>query len=192
MNAMEVAKQLLYTGHSNNIEITNLKLQKLLHFANLTYISIKGEPLFPEKVKAWELGPVVGSVYHHYKSFENGIICAECTDHSENTSDSILKSICDFVIEVFGVQPTSKLVDMTHRDPVYETSFRKEDKTMCYTQKEAKEAISQAITNILQRAAYASLREKLNPSDNSDYPEYVDDYEGVSEEERLKIWGIKD
>lgn len=187
---MDVAKQLICAGQAKNVKITNLKLQKLLHFANLTYISIVGKPLFSEKVKAWELGPVVPSVYHHFKSFGNGIITIECTEDAI-IPDYILTSVCDFVIDVFGVQPVSTLVDMTHRDPVYEDA-KKEDKPMCYTQKTAKEVLNREITNILQRAAYASLSEKLNPSDHPDYPEYIDDFEGVPEEERSKIWGIKD
>jgi hypothetical protein len=43
--------------------------------------------------------------------------------------------------------------------------------------------------SISQRAAYASLQGKLNPNKTENLPPYIDDYEGISEEDRLKIWG---
>jgi uncharacterized phage-associated protein len=55
-------------------EITNLKLQKLLFFAQSHFLAATGKPLFDNPIKAWDLGPVVPEVYEKYKSFERSPI----------------------------------------------------------------------------------------------------------------------
>jgi translation initiation factor 2 beta subunit (eIF-2beta)/eIF-5 len=39
------------------------------------------------------------------------------------------------------------------------------------------------------KAVYSSLQGKLNPNKSENLHPYIDDYEGISEEDRLKIWG---
>lgn len=60
----------------NNIEqqkdeciefISNLKLQKLLYYAQGIHLAVTGEILFEEDVLAWKSGPVVQEVYDMYK-----------------------------------------------------------------------------------------------------------------------------
>ena len=48
--------------------ISNLKLQKLLYYAQGTSLSILGRPLFADPIINWQHGPVVSTVYHQYKS----------------------------------------------------------------------------------------------------------------------------
>jgi uncharacterized phage-associated protein len=47
--------------------ISNLKLQKLLYYAQGFHLAIYGERLFIEQIKAWKHGPVVPDIYHHFK-----------------------------------------------------------------------------------------------------------------------------
>ncbi len=49
--------------------ISNLKLQKLLYYAQGIFLAINDEPLFEEPILAWAHGPVVESVYHEYKAY---------------------------------------------------------------------------------------------------------------------------
>ena len=44
--------------------ISNLKLQKLVYYAQGFHLAISGEPLFDEKIMAWEHGPVIPQLYH--------------------------------------------------------------------------------------------------------------------------------
>ena len=48
---------------SGNNDLTNLKLQKLLYFAQVEYLKEFGEQLFSEDIQAWQYGPVVKEVY---------------------------------------------------------------------------------------------------------------------------------
>lgn len=62
-------------GESDADLITNLKLQKLLYYAQGCYLAITDEPLFDENILAWEHGPVVEEVYQKYKKYRsNGIL----------------------------------------------------------------------------------------------------------------------
>lgn len=47
--------------------VTNLKLQKLVYYAQAWAMAFLGRPLFSEPVEAWAHGPVVDAVYQEYK-----------------------------------------------------------------------------------------------------------------------------
>lgn len=49
--------------------ITNLKLQKILYYAQGWHLGLYGEPLFDDRIEAWVHGPVVPSVYRQFKDF---------------------------------------------------------------------------------------------------------------------------
>ncbi|MBC6418933.1 MAG: DUF4065 domain-containing protein [Prochloron sp. SP5CPC1] len=51
-------------------EMTNLKVQKLLYYAQSLHLALFDEPLFPEEIQAWRYGPVCPPAYHFYSEFE--------------------------------------------------------------------------------------------------------------------------
>ena len=116
--AENVAKYLIYlasqafVGDNKEREgITNLKLQKVLYFAQAYYLSKIGKPLFSDNIEAWEYGPVIPDVYHKFKSKgSNPIICEE--DKSSLTDED--KETLKKVWGTFGGYSASKLVDITH------------------------------------------------------------------------------
>jgi len=55
--------------------ISNLKLQKLIYYAQGIHLASEGTPLFPDRIEAWTYGPVVPTLYHHYKTYgSSGIL----------------------------------------------------------------------------------------------------------------------
>lgn len=46
-----------------NNDLTNLKLQKILYFAQAEHLKEFGKKLFEDKIEAWQYGPVVKNVY---------------------------------------------------------------------------------------------------------------------------------
>ena len=52
-----------------NIEVTPMKLQKLIYLIYKSYLKKTGDSLFAEKFLAWKYGPVVQSVYDEFKTF---------------------------------------------------------------------------------------------------------------------------
>ncbi len=63
------ALYLLSKQDSEEPDISNLKLLKLLYYAQGTCMALYGRPLFHEPIEAWFHGPVVPDVYHTYKVY---------------------------------------------------------------------------------------------------------------------------
>lgn len=116
--AENVAKYLIYlasqafVGDNKEREgITNLKLQKVLYFAQAYYLAKVGRPLFSDDIEAWEFGPVVPRVYRKYKSnVSNPIICEEDKSSLSDEDKETLKKVWG----TFGGYSASKLVDIAH------------------------------------------------------------------------------
>ncbi|WP_270595940.1 Panacea domain-containing protein [Anaerococcus vaginalis] len=125
--ATEIANWFLsYNDYLREIEdedtdyISNLKLQKLLYYAQGSYLSIYDKPLFKESIEAWRHGPVVDSVYQKYKKFgSSGIDEFDKSDIDKET-ESLLKE----VYKIFGKYSAWGLREMTHQeDPWKETDI---------------------------------------------------------------------
>lgn len=73
LDVFQVANYFIYKSIPGSREnITNLKLQKLLYFAQGDYLANHGtdNPLFEEEIKAWAHGPVVPAVYRKYSDYK--------------------------------------------------------------------------------------------------------------------------
>ena len=53
---------------SEDDQMTNLKLNKLLYYAQGVFLARTGKPLFDDDIEAWDLGPVVSCIYQKYKT----------------------------------------------------------------------------------------------------------------------------
>jgi len=69
--ALEAAKYLVELASREPDEaepMTNLRVQKLLYYAQGWHLGLFGRPLFADPLQAWENGPVVPTVYEAVKS----------------------------------------------------------------------------------------------------------------------------
>lgn len=92
--------------------ITNLKLQKLLYYAQGTCLAINDDKLFSEKIIKWTYGPVVTSVYGEYKECQDKGITKVANVKIDNGTESILEE----VYQVFGQFTAYRLSQMTHEE----------------------------------------------------------------------------
>ena len=54
----------------------NIVIQKLCYYAQAMYLAVYEEPLFNEKILAWENGPVIEKVYKIYRyNWNINVIC---------------------------------------------------------------------------------------------------------------------
>lgn len=96
--------------------MSNLKLQKLLYYAQGAHLAITARPLFADAIVAWEHGPVIPDLYHHFKRYgadpipspEEGI---DLERYSPET-----REILDDVFEVYGQFSPWKLRNMTREE----------------------------------------------------------------------------
>lgn len=98
--------------------ITNLKLQKLLYYAQGVYSALTGEFLFEEDFVAWEHGPVIESLYHEYKGYGGNPIPYEQRffDSTIEKLPEETENILEMVYENFAQFSAWKLRNMTHEE----------------------------------------------------------------------------
>ncbi len=109
----KVADYIIASLHEAGEEISQMKLQKLLYFAQGLWLSDCGEPLFDEPMMAWQHGPVSRSTYDRFKQFQQHDI-----DDSEiqkpNDLSGEISAHLDMIIETLGALPAIELRRMTH------------------------------------------------------------------------------
>jgi uncharacterized phage-associated protein len=94
--------------------ITNLKLQKLVYFAQGFVLAITGKTLFNENLIAWQHGPVVISLYDKYKNGANAIDIPETFNLPHLCNNDELIDILDDVYNTYGQFSAWKLREMSH------------------------------------------------------------------------------
>lgn len=117
IGALDLAKYYLKLADDDSGELlSNLKLQKLLYYAQGFHLACFGAPLFRDSIEAWTHGPVVPTVYHEYK--HNGSCGIQPPEENVklNVNDDALEVIND-VYYGFGQFSAWKLREMTHREP---------------------------------------------------------------------------
>ena len=97
--------------------LTNLKLQKLLYYAQGWYLALYGRPLFDERIEAWPHGPVVPPVYGQFKGWGWEPIGGEIRKPFLHIR---VKKHLDEIMNVFGIYPAYALERMTHREPPWQ------------------------------------------------------------------------
>ena len=126
--ALDIAKWFLYYNNrvimldSDADYITNLKLQKLLYYAQGCFLTVKGCPLFNETLLAWEHGPVVNEVYQEYKKYHsNGIpFDEEYVNNIDKKDEELLKE----VYKVFGKYSAWGLREMARNEIPWKETAR--------------------------------------------------------------------
>jgi len=112
----DIAKCFLYLDDTNEGDgISNLKLQKLVYYAQGFYSAIFGKPLFDKNISAWAHGPVVPDLYHEYKKYGSNPIPIS-SDFDKNTLTQDEFELVEEVFEVFGQYSAWKLRNMTHEE----------------------------------------------------------------------------
>lgn len=95
--------------------ISNLKLQKLVYYAQGFHLAMHDIPLFEEDILAWEHGPVVESLYHEYKSYGAQAIPMP-KDFDERVFSEKQIELLKEVYQVYGQFSAWKLRNMTHSE----------------------------------------------------------------------------
>lgn len=99
--------------HECGDPLSNLKLQKLLYYAQAWHLAIFDAPLFAEDIEAWVHGPVVVSEYRRFKGWawqpimDNPAIPA---------LDDATKAHLQEVLEAYGSKNAYELEQLTHSE----------------------------------------------------------------------------
>lgn len=99
--------------HNGGDLATNMRIQKLLYFAQGWHLARYGKPLFSAPVHAWAYGPVVPEVYERYRISGAQGLTTDGVDSSAFTPDE-LALLLDVAAAYDGLS-TSALVEITHQ-----------------------------------------------------------------------------
>ena len=131
---IDVAKYFIYRSNQENSSlddeefdydpITNMKLQKLVYYAQGACLAILDKPLFNETLEAWKYGPVSSKLYQHYKSYKNNPINEQIDIQYLNKSFSPTEiNVLNLVYNKFSIYTAFKLKDMSHQDAAWKDNF---------------------------------------------------------------------
>jgi uncharacterized phage-associated protein len=116
LTCFDVAKYFLAQASEDAGDlISNLKLQKLVYYAQGFQLALYGTPLFPEPIEAWTNGPVVPVLYEYYQKYGAGAIPYPY-DVDFDLYDEKTRSLLDEVYRVFGQFSAWKLRNMTQAE----------------------------------------------------------------------------
>jgi uncharacterized phage-associated protein len=113
-DASRVADYFISFSREHGDPISNLKLQKLLYYAQAWFLAIHGRPLFDERIEAWVHGPAVPPVYGRFKDWTWQPIAAEVSPPADLPPEIVahLKEVMD----TYGVLSAYELERMTHSE----------------------------------------------------------------------------
>ena len=122
---------ILKRAFEEDIQVTPMKLQKLLYFSACEYIRLTGEDLFSERFSVWQYGPVLPSVYYEFQSFHANAITEYAKDangnsyaYNEALSPNFKRSF-DIVWNAFKTMSGVELSKITHTDgSAWDKAFR--------------------------------------------------------------------
>lgn len=123
MLVYDVAKYFLsLTDDESGDTISNLKLQKLLYYAQGFHLVMFGQPLFENSIEAWRHGPVVKGVYRDYAQHGSNSI-PRPTDFNIETIDEETRDFLDEVYKIYGQYSAWRLRQMIHDEPPWQEAW---------------------------------------------------------------------
>lgn len=126
--AKDIAEYFLAQPTTNNSEqITPLKLQKLLYYAQGFTLAILGKKLFADRIEAWRHGPVCPSIYKKYKRYSYHPLprFENISKLNEIKSNKEVAAILDAVWLYFKDYSGNQLEEMTHQEAPWQHAVAK-------------------------------------------------------------------
>lgn len=127
-NVFDVADFFIDIANKNTDDtLTNLKLNKLLYYAQGEYLARTGKPLFDDEIQAWDYGPVVPVIFYKYKR-NNANEITPITDISPEYSFEVFSfeelSVLLDVVREKGQYTGYKLISMTHSESPWKNAYK--------------------------------------------------------------------
>lgn len=111
VKAQDIADYFIWLANNTGSFISNLKLQKLVYYAQAWYLAIYDQPLLDEDFEAWIHGPVIPELYKEYSEFQWKPILKEV---SQPCFSKEIQQFLDEVTDVYFSLDGYELEQMTH------------------------------------------------------------------------------
>ncbi len=113
-----IANYFIDKSFETGVEITPMKLVKLVYISHGWYLAYNSKPLITEAVQAWKYGPVIESVYHLYKNFGSNPIIEKYHQSNRSAKEEISiedKEFLDSIWNNYGKYSGLQLSTLTHQ-----------------------------------------------------------------------------
>lgn len=117
-DVLDVAHYIVRFYNNQNIEITHLKLQKLLYFVQVLFLLQTGNRCFNNDIVAFEYGPVVREVFEEYTGMGRTPLT-----YNENIRNLEHQDLIDGICNKFLIYTPGRLVDITHNQRPWRDAF---------------------------------------------------------------------
>ncbi|MGL4362203.1 MAG: Panacea domain-containing protein [Cellulosilyticaceae bacterium] len=136
--ALDISRYVINYYNNIDVEISNLKLQKVLYFVQGNFYKKFKKPCFIEDMLAWRYGPVIPIVYAEFKQFgANNISKVEnileydiekkqyiVREYSENLIEDIDRKLINDVLELCKEYSPVALYQITHKQKPWLESYK--------------------------------------------------------------------
>ncbi len=127
-SAKAIANEFLTLAKTNDKDLTQMHIQKLVFIAHGFYMAVMDSPLIEDKIQAWKHGPVIPNLYEEFKGFggkpitrpatnmelDDNFDIAYVVDNIEE-NDINAKECIKAVWNKFGNLTGPQLVSLTHQ-----------------------------------------------------------------------------
>jgi uncharacterized phage-associated protein len=93
--------------------IGTMKLEKLAYYCQAWWVARNDEPLFPEPLQAWRMGPVCPDLYWEHR--RQNYVSDWPLGNADRLTDVERRHV-DAVVDVYGAYSGFRLGDMTHEE----------------------------------------------------------------------------
>lgn len=122
-SASAIAYAFVKKGIEEGKPLTQMKLQKMVYFAQGVHLALHKEPLIKDTFQAWKYGPVIPEIYQTYKFYgSDPINDTDLLQLSQNEEkdlkslDGIAKGTIDYTWDLLKDTNAIKLSNWTHED----------------------------------------------------------------------------
>lgn len=191
--AIEIAKWFIkneYDNPRNTLE-GNMKLQKLLYFAQLIHLYKYRKPLFSDEIYAFEHGSVIETVRQEYKCNHQALV-KDAYNSVDDFSDQELETL-NITADIFGDADAEELSELNHLQKSWRKRFNDSKIMDNYYVKElgviTVEDMMEDLDNIKQimEAYEMTCRSRMHYEEINGVKFYYDPNEITMDEEMINI-----
>ncbi|ENH96736.1 hypothetical protein J416_09569 [Gracilibacillus halophilus YIM-C55.5] len=124
-SALIFASYLIKRGldHPRNTKNGNMKLQKLLYFAQLVHLSKYKKVLFDDQINAYENGCIIENVMNSYYYNHSSFMVEAFSNHEDLSADE--SNTVNFVIDTFGSLSAEELSEINHTHHCWKKAYNR-------------------------------------------------------------------
>ena len=121
VDIIKLSEFVIHYCNSEEIEISPLKLQKILYYIQAWHLVFFDDPLFGEAPEAWANGPVVREPYNHHRRM---FIISNLVKGNAKNLNQAQQATIHAVVSFYGPKPSQYLSDLTHLEEPWRKARR--------------------------------------------------------------------